>query len=63
MWMTQYIPAIKREFRDKYKFIPTGGTEMEPTFDSIPDGEYPVEIEGKKDIIKITNGKISCNNL
>ena len=59
---TQYIQAIKREFRDTYKFVPSGGTDHEPNFDSIPDGEYPMMIEGKKDTIIITKGKISCNN-
>ena len=62
MWMTDYIRAIKREFRDKFNFIPSGGTKDDPTFDNIPDGEYDVFIEGKKDTVKIINGGIHCCN-
>lgn len=62
MWMTAYISEIKRQFRDVYKFTPNGGTDDDPTFDIIPDGFYPMEIEGKVDNIKITNGSISCCN-
>lgn len=62
MWMTSYISEIKRQFRDKYKFKPTGGTEQEPLFNNIPDGTYPMEIEGKTDYITITNGIIKCCN-
>lgn len=63
MWMTCYINEIKRQFRDKYNFIPTGGTESEPLFNnSIPDGEYPMEIDGKIDNVKIKDSAISCCN-
>lgn len=60
--MTAYISEIKRQFRDVYNFTPNGGTENDPTFDNIPNGIYPMEIEGKIDNVKITNGSISCCN-
>jgi hypothetical protein len=63
MWMTDYIREIKSQFRDVYKFIPDrvvdGG---EPCFNNIPDGEYPMTIEGKLDNVKIIDGKINCCN-
>jgi hypothetical protein len=63
MWMTSYISEIKRQFRDVYHFIPTGGTDSEPLFDNIPAGEYPMTIEGKVDKVRITErGGISCCN-
>lgn len=60
--MLQYISKVKRQFRDKYGFIPTGGTEKEPLFDNIPDGVYPMEIDGKVDYVKIKGDSISCCN-
>ena len=64
MWMTSYINEIKRQFRDIYKFKPTGGTREEPLFADglIPDGEYPMTIEGKVDRVCIVNGTINCCN-
>lgn len=62
MWMTAYISEIKRQFRDKYKFTPIGGTVQEPLFDSIPDGVYVMEIEGKIDYVEIKDGGIKCCN-
>lgn len=64
MWMTSYINEIKRQFRDTYKFVPTGGTSNEPLFadGQIPDGEYPMTIENKVDKVRIVNGTISCCN-
>ena len=40
MWMTDYIRAVKRGFRDAHGFSPTGGTENDPLFADgvIPDG-------------------------
>lgn len=58
MWMTDYIQAVKRDFRDVYGFKPSGGTKEEPLFERIPDGDYPMEIEGKTDHVKVENGKL-----
>jgi hypothetical protein len=62
MWMTDYVRAVKRGLRDEHHFTPgVGSTDEEPLFE-IPDGEYPVTIEGKLDHVRIVNGKISCCN-
>ena len=60
--MIGYINEIKRQFRDTYNFVPNGGTQHEPLFEFIPDGEYPMVIDGKTDNVKIVNGTISCCN-
>lgn len=57
-----YINEIKIQFRDNYKFVPSGGTENDPLFDNIPDGVYPMEIEGKIDYVRIKGEGISCCN-
>lgn len=62
MWMTDYIREIKKQFRTKYHFKPSRMEGKEPIFDNIPDGEYPMKIEGKIDHVRITNGGISCCN-
>lgn len=62
MWMTDYIREIKRQFRDVYHFRPQGGTDDDPIFLNIPDGEYPMTIEGKLDRVRVKNSKISCGN-
>lgn len=62
MWMSDYIREIKKQFRDKYGFTPSRTVGGEPCFDNIPDGNYPMRIEGKIDQVKITNGTISCCN-
>jgi hypothetical protein len=64
MWMTDYIREIKRQFRDVYNFVPVRDEGTEPIFGEgqIPDGEYPMTIEGKLDNVRIVNGTISCCN-
>ncbi len=64
MWMTDYINAVKRGLRDQHGFIPTGGTDIQPLFDdgAVPDGVYPMTIEGKVDRVKIEGGRIDCCN-
>lgn len=62
MWMADYIREIKKQFRDKYGFTPSKTVGGEPCFDNIPDGMYPMRIEGKLDHVKIEKGKISCCN-
>jgi hypothetical protein len=64
MWMTDYIRAVKRGFRDQHGFGPTGGTNDDPIFadGTIPDGEYPMEIDGKIDRVRLVDGSIDCCN-
>lgn len=62
MWMSSYILAVKRALRDQHGFTPKeGSTENEPLLD-VPDGEYPVSIDGKVDTVRIADGKIHCCN-
>jgi len=62
MWMTDYIREIKRQFRDVYHFNPSGGTLEDPIFTDIPDGDYPMFIDGKIDKVGVIDGKIHCCN-
>lgn len=60
--MMEYINAIKRALRDQHGFKPTGGTDHDPHFNNVPDGKYPMTIDGKVDNVRITDGKIFCCN-
>lgn len=63
MWMTAYIQAVQCAFRDQHGFRPmAGSTDESPTFDNIPNGTYPMQIDGKTDYVRITDGAISCCN-
>lgn len=52
MWMTDYIDEIKRQFR-------AIGFKLE---NDVPDGIYPMGIEGKTDYVVIKNDIIFCCN-
>jgi len=60
MWMSDYIKAVKRGLRDQHGFTPTGGTKDEPLFANVPDGEYPMKIDGDMDYVRCVDGKIEC---
>lgn len=60
--MLQYIRAIKINLRDQYKFVPSKVDCGEPCFEHIPDGDYPMKIDGKLDNVKIIKGAINCCN-
>ena len=60
--MIKYIMAVKRGFRDQHNFAPIGGSDDEPIFNEIPDGDYLIKIEGRIDKVKIENGQINCCN-
>lgn len=60
--MLDYIAEIKRRLRDDYHFVPDRVERGEPCFDHVPDGEYPMEIDGKLDKVRIENGRIFCCN-
>jgi len=59
MQMLEYIRAIKHYFRDFYGFKPDREVDGEPCF-AIPDGIYPMELEGKIDNVSITDDRIHC---
>lgn len=60
MWMTAYIDEIKRQFITVYGFKENPEVPGSPL--DVPDGEYPMTIEGRVDHVKIVNGKINCGN-
>jgi len=62
MWMSDYMREIKKQFRDRYGFIPSRTVGGEPCFEHLPDGEYPMKIDGKVDYVRIVEGTISCCN-
>lgn len=64
MWMTDYVAEIKRGFERIYGFKPERRVGDEPVFgkNQIPDGVYPMKVDGKLDQVAIVDGKISCCN-
>jgi len=61
--MLSYIAAVKRGLRDKFKFKPkVDGPDPVFAHGQVPDGTYPMKIEGRVDKVKIVNGTISCCN-
>ncbi len=56
MWMTSFVREVKRQLRDVYGIAPSRIVDDEPCFDSLPDGLYPMEIEGKiEQVVVISN--------
>ena len=55
-----YIREIKLQFRDVYHFTPDREQDGEPCYDAIPDGVYPMTIEGKLDNVKVVGNRIFC---
>ena len=62
MSMLEYIRAVKIGLRDQHGFTPDRVENGEPLFNHIPDGEYPMTIDGKRDRVRIVNGYINCCN-
>lgn len=62
MWMTDYIRAVKRGLRDEHGFKPKDGSTQDEPLLEVPDGKYPMTIDGKVDNVCITDGKIFCCN-
>jgi hypothetical protein len=58
--MVGYIDEIKKQFISVYGFKENPEKPGLPM--DVPDGEYPMEIEGKIDKVRIENGKIYCCN-
>ena len=57
MQMQEYINEIKRLMISQYGFKENQGVPM-----NVPDGRYPMEIEGKTDYVLIKDSKIHCCN-
>ncbi len=62
MWWTDYIAEINRQFVDVYDFPPRAGHPELPRPGIVPDGDYPMTIEGKLDHVRVVKGKINCCN-
>lgn len=63
--MLEYILAVKRQLRDGYGFVPgPRSSPDEPVFaeGTVPDGEYPMTINGRLDKVSIEGGAINCCN-
>ena len=60
MWMTSYISEIQRQFISVYGFKENPEKAGVPV--DVPDGEYPMTIDGKRDKVRISQGKIHCCN-
>lgn len=58
--MTDYIKKIQKKFITQYKFKENPNSPGLPM--DVPDGEYPMKIDGKLDNVRIENGKIHCCN-
>ena len=60
MWMTNYIREIQRQLIAQYGFAESPEAPGVPV--EVPDGAYPMTIDGKLDHVRIARGKISCCN-
>lgn len=60
MWWTAYIQEIQRQLIAVYGFKENPEKPGLPL--DVPDGEYPMTIEGKVDNVRIVNGTINCCN-
>ena len=60
MWMSTYIQKIQKQFITTYKFKENPKKRGLPIH--VPDGEYPMKINGKVDNVHVKNGKIACLN-
>lgn len=58
MWMNTYINEIQKRLVTQYGFTP----DVRGLPQGVPDGKYPMEIDGKLDRIEIKDGFINCCN-
>jgi hypothetical protein len=61
MWMTDYVREIQRQFIDVYGY--PSRLDMPGVPSGVPDGEYPMAIDGRVDRVQIVEGKIRCMNI
>lgn len=60
MWMTTYIQAVQKGFIEQHGFQENPEEPGLPL--EIPDGEYPMTIDGKIDTVRVIDGRIFCCN-
>lgn len=58
--MLEYIRQIQSQMIAQYGF--RENPEMPGVPLNVPDGVYPMTIDGKKDKVRIENGRIFCCN-
>jgi len=61
MWMTLYVNEIKRQFIDHYGF-PENPDQPGCVLGDVPDGDYPMTIDGKSVVIYIKQGMINLSD-
>lgn len=58
MWMTDYVSEIQKKLVTQYGFTP----DARGLPQDVPDGQYPMTIDGKLDRVEIREGRINCCN-
>lgn len=56
--MIQTIKQVKINFRDQYHFKPSRVEFGEPCFDNIPDGTYPMVLDGDDWNVTVKDGRL-----
>lgn len=59
MWMTSYINEIQKKLVTEYGFLPDPKTGLPQ---NVPDGKYPMTIDGMRDTVCMIDGEIHCCN-
>lgn len=64
MWWTDYLREINRQFVEVYGLEKRTDCPDIPEIvpKHVPDGEYPMTIEGKLDKVRVVKGMINCCN-
>jgi hypothetical protein len=60
MWMTSYIASIQKHLVQDFGMSPRQDNPDVPAH--VPDGIYPMTINGRLDQVRIEDGRISCCN-
>ena len=58
MWMTDFIRQVQRNLVDDYGFPPNPDHPTMPAEGSVPDGRYPMTIDGVAYDIEVRNDKL-----
>jgi len=61
MMFLGYIDAVKRGLIEQHGF-PENPEKPGCVLGEVPDGEYPMMIEGRRDYVRIVAGRIHCCN-
>lgn len=58
MQMLEYISAVQRKLIDEYGLAERSDAPGIP--ESVPDGEYPMTIDGRMDWVFVKDGQLHC---